>query len=215
MTERLRVTGGTRRGRKLQSPPKNTIRPASDLVRQALFNMLGDDVVDCVFYDVFAGTGIVGIEALSRGAARAIFIERDRRQLQLIRQNLDRVQFGAEASVRGSDAFVWGRHFYPESDPTIIFLGPPYPLFDVDEDRARMLEIVELLQSRLEPKDLLVLQMPSQTPASILPDNENWYRIRQYGKTRLGIWRLPQPEEEDDESSASEATTEPMDDLGI
>lgn len=210
MTERLRVTGGTRRGRKLLSPPKNTIRPASDLVRQALFNMLGEEIVECVFYDVFAGTGIVGIEALSRGAARAIFVERDRRQLQLIRQNLDRVEFAAEASVRGSDAFVWARHFYPETDPTIIFLGPPYPLFQTQAERELMLGTVQLLQERLQPKDLLVLQMPSNIPAAELPDEPHWYRIRQYGKTRLGIWRRPEEHQETPVPANSEAETEPM-----
>ena len=106
MTERLRISGGSRRGRRLLSPPKNTIRPASDLVHQAVFNMLRNDLEEKTFYDVFAGTGIVGMEALSRGAKRAIFVEQDRRQLDLIRKNLAIAKFTAESSLRGSDAFT-------------------------------------------------------------------------------------------------------------
>ena len=90
MNERLRITGGSHRGRRLYSPPKNSIRPASDMVRQAVFNMLGPRVEEGRFYDVFAGTGIVGMEAISRGAPLAVFIERDRRQVALIHRNLEK-----------------------------------------------------------------------------------------------------------------------------
>src|SRR5262245_56669882 len=105
--QRLRITGGSRRGRRLFSPPANSLRPASDLVRQAVFNMLGESIDNCVFYDIFAGTGIVGLEELSRGATRAIFVERDRHSIALIRRNLDHAKFGPEASIRGGDAFAW------------------------------------------------------------------------------------------------------------
>src|SRR2546423_11971072 len=108
MSERIRITGGTRLNRRLLSPPKNTIRPASDMIRQAVFNMLGDLIEGSVFYDVFAGTGVVGMEALSRGAERAYFLERDRTYVQLIRRNLTLARFGAEAIVRPTDAFAWG-----------------------------------------------------------------------------------------------------------
>lgn len=203
VTEKLRVTGGSHRGRRVLSPPKNTIRPASDLVRQAVFNMLGDSIIDAVFFDVFAGTGIVGIEALSRGASRAIFIERDRRQLQLIRQNLRRVDLAESASVRGSDAFVWAKHFFPVPNPTIVFLGPPYPLFDTD--MARLMEMVTVLQSQLDTQDLLVLQMPNHIEVAQLPDSDNWFRFRQYGKTIVGIWQRPQPDEEAEPQADTEA----------
>lgn len=188
MSERLRITGGTRRGRRLESPPSSTIRPASDLVRQAVFNMLAGAVEDCVFYDVFAGTGIVGLEALSRGARRAVFIERDRRQLALIRRNLGRAGFTAEAIVRGSDAFLWARHFLrDETTSNIVFLGPPYPDFKTDLDR--MLGLVSAIQGQLRDDDLFVVQFPKFIDPEKLPEPENWVRLRHYGKTRIGIWR--------------------------
>lgn len=196
MSERLRITGGERRGRRLQSPPRNSIRPASDMVRQAVFNMLGDAVVDSVFFDVFAGTGIVGIEALSRGAQRAIFIEFERRRIGLIRQNLRTCDLSDQASVRHADAFSWGRHFYPDPDPTIVFLGPPYPMFD--SDRESMWRLVEAVQEKLRPMDRLVLQYPSHVSLDDVPKSETWFRNRKYGKTHVGIW-FPAEEVVDDE----------------
>lgn len=187
MADRLRISGGSHRGRRLFSPPKNSIRPASDLVRQAVFNMLSGVVEGSVFLDVFAGTGIVGLEALSRGAARAVFIERDRRQIDLIRKNLERTGLTARAVLRGSDAFLWARHFVPDPRPTIVFLGPPYP--DFDSDRKRMLELVEELQGKLKAGDWLVFQFPRFVKEDELPRAEAWRRVRTYGKTRIGIWR--------------------------
>jgi 16S rRNA (guanine(966)-N(2))-methyltransferase RsmD len=148
--------------------------------------MLGDAVVGCVFYDVFAGTGVVGLEALSRGAARVVFIELERMNLGLIRRNLDRAHFGPEATIRGADAFRWADHFVPEDQPTIVFLGPPYAKFHTE--LARMLDLVETLQKRLSDDDILVFQFPSFLDPIKLPDETGWFRIRTYGKTRIGIW---------------------------
>ncbi|QDU63922.1 Ribosomal RNA small subunit methyltransferase D [Planctomycetes bacterium Pan216] len=195
MGDRLRITGGTRRGRKLYSPPSNTIRPASDFVRQAVFNMLGDWVNGCTFYDIFAGTGIVGMEALSRGAQRAIYIENDHRQISLIRRNLSRAGFGSEAQVRAVDALVWGKHFAADLEPMIVFIGPPYPLFA--RDLPGLWELVGNVQANLKPEDVLVLQFPRTIAPEDLPRAEDWYRVRKYGKTRIGIWVTGATGEED------------------
>jgi 16S rRNA (guanine966-N2)-methyltransferase len=212
MTERIRITGGTRLNRRIISPPKNTIRPASDMIRQAVFNMIGDLIKSAVFYDVFAGTGIVGMEALSRGAERAYFIELDRKHVLLIRKNLTLARFGPEAAVRQGDAFVWARHFAPESGRVIVFLGPPYPLCMKDKPKA--MQMVEDVASRLDDDDYLILQYPREIDPSELPLNEHWVRHRHYGKTRIGIWTkngaLGDPlwtvagDEEEDVAGASE-----------
>lgn len=203
MTSRLRITGGSRRGRKLVSPPANSIRPASDFIRQAVFNMLGDAVEGCVFYDVFAGTGIVGLEALSRGAARAIFVEKDRRQIELIRRNVQHANFVAEARIRTSDAHVWATHFVREGDRAIVFLGPPYPDFQPDLDR--LLAMVATVQSQLVAGDYLVLQFPRVVHPEKLPDADHWYRMRHYGKSRVGIWRPDSGEDDDRDEQADDA----------
>jgi 16S rRNA (guanine966-N2)-methyltransferase len=187
MTERIRITGGNRLNRRILSPPKNTIRPASDMIRQAVFNMIGDLIEGAVFYDVFAGTGIVGMEALSRGAERATFIELDRSHVQLIRKNLTLAKFGPEAVVRQGDAFVWARHFAPESGRVIVFLGPPYPLC-LMENKPKAMKLVADVASRLDEDDYLILQYPREIDPSELPLNEHWVRHRHYGKTRISIW---------------------------
>ena len=187
MTDRIRITGGTRRNRRLYSPPKNTIRPASDMIRQAVFNMLGDLIEGTIFFDVFAGTGVVGMEALSRGADRAYFLELDRNNIQLIRRNLALAKFGVEAVVRPTDAFVWARHFAPETGRIIVFLGPPYPAFEGDA-KTKMLRLVEDVASRLDDDDYLILQYPKTVEPNELPLQEHWVRHRHYGKTRIGIW---------------------------
>jgi 16S rRNA (guanine966-N2)-methyltransferase len=186
MTERIRITGGTRLNRRIISPPKNTIRPASDMIRQAVFNMIGDLIKGAVFYDVFAGTGIVGMEALSRGAERSYFIELDRNHVLLIRKNLTLARFGPEAVVRQGDAFVWARHFAPESGRIIVFLGPPYPMCMKDKPKA--MQMVADVASRLDDDDYLILQYPREIDPTELPLNEHWVRHRHYGKTRIGIW---------------------------
>jgi len=188
MNERLRITGGTRRNRRLFSPPKNSIRPASDMIRQAVFNMLGDIIKGSVFYDVFAGTGIVGMEALSRGAERAFFLEIDRSQIQLIRKNLTHARFGAEATVRSTDAFVWARHFAPESGRVIVFLGPPYPMC-VGGEKPKFLRMIDDVANRLDEDDYLIVQYAREIDPTELPLALNWIRHRHYGKSRIGIWR--------------------------
>lgn len=188
--EGLRITGGTSRGRKLFSPPKRTIRPASDMIRQAVFNMLSSEISGCEFYDVFAGSGVVGLEAVSRGAERAIFIEREKRQVALIQRNVAHLGMDRQTDVRLADAFLWARHFAPVRSATIVFLGPPYALCEGD-DLAALLGLVETVQSRLRENDVLVFQFSARTPSDRLPNAEGWYRLRKYGKTQIGLWQRP------------------------
>ena len=170
--------------------------------------MLAQATPGCVFYDVFAGTGIVGMEALSRDATSAVFVERDHRTLALLRRNLDRARFGREAAVRSGDAFVWARHFIREGDPAIVYLGPPYPEFRTN--REGMLELVACIQGRLIAGDYLVLQFPSDFPQEELPDFEGWYRLRRYGKTAIGIWQ-PLDADADADADAESSDAESSD----
>jgi 16S rRNA (guanine966-N2)-methyltransferase len=186
MSDRLRITGGTRRNRRLYSPPKDTIRPASDMIRQAVFNMLGDLIEGTIFYDVFAGTGVVGMEALSRGAEKAYFLEIDRSNVQLIRRNLTLAKFGPEAVVRPTDAFAWARHFAPETARLVVFLGPPYPLCLAD--KPKIMKMIEEVAGRLDDDDYLILQYPREIDPTELPLQDHWVRHRHYGKSRIGIW---------------------------
>ena len=130
---RLRVAGGEARGRRLKAP-KN-IRPTQGVVKQAIFNMVAARIEGATVLDLFAGSGALGIEALSRGAASVTFVDQQPRGLAILRQNLDALGFRERARVVRGDVVRW-----LEASPDVvrsadlIFLDPPYE--DIVLDRA-------------------------------------------------------------------------------
>ena len=132
----MRVIAGTARGIRLASVPGESTRPITDRVKEALFNILGPSIVDARVLDLFAGTGSVGIEALSRGARRAVFVERDRRALATIRRNLAATHLAERAEVVAADVFGYLSH--PPAEPfDLIYIAPPqYRRLWVDTLRA-------------------------------------------------------------------------------
>jgi 16S rRNA (guanine966-N2)-methyltransferase len=120
----LRVISGSARGRKLKSVPGDTTRPITDKVKQALFNILAGDVVDSTWWDLFAGTGAVGIEALSRGAALVRFTDLNRAPIETIKWNLEHCKLAAQADVRRGDAFAM-LAARPDKQFEFIYVAPP------------------------------------------------------------------------------------------
>lgn len=119
----MRITGGQARGRTVASPAGLTVRPTASKVRQALFNILGARVVGANFLDVFAGSGLIGLEALSRGAQSLVSIEENRKMARAIEQSLEQLEFSG--NVYCSDF----RQVLPKLQPAsfdIIFADPPY-----------------------------------------------------------------------------------------
>ena len=129
----MRIISGTARGRRLFSPGKNrrvaTIRPTSDRVREAVFSILGEAVIDADVLDLFAGTGALGLEALSRGARSAVFIDNSQQAIKLISKNLDGCDFSERATILRRDLLrtpsflkkvVSGHGF------DLVFVDPPY-----------------------------------------------------------------------------------------
>jgi 16S rRNA (guanine966-N2)-methyltransferase len=119
----MRVIGGEFRSRRLQSMPGMDVRPTPDKIRESLFNILQREIEGSVFVDAYAGTGAVGIEALSRGARRAIFLEKDRAAVNLIRSNLAALGVEAKARVIQGPAAV----HLAGLDADVVFIDPPYP----------------------------------------------------------------------------------------
>ncbi|HEX5896848.1 MAG TPA: 16S rRNA (guanine(966)-N(2))-methyltransferase RsmD [Thermoleophilaceae bacterium] len=117
----MRVVAGEFKGRRLRAPRGSGTRPTADRVREALFSMLGD-VSGARVLDLYAGSGALGIEALSRGAESALFVERDRQALAALRRNLDAV--GVDAEVRSQDALRFIAR--PEGVFDLVFCDPPY-----------------------------------------------------------------------------------------
>lgn len=101
----LRVIAGKAKGRKLKSVPGDTTRPVTDRVKEALFNILGGDVIDSRWWDLFAGTGAIGIEALSRGASFVRFTDLNRAPIETIKSNVGHCGFKAQSEIRRGDAF--------------------------------------------------------------------------------------------------------------
>ena len=125
----MRITGGSARGIQIKAPRGKVTRPATDRMREAIFSSLGQSVVGSRVFDLFAGTGAYGLEAISRGASKAIFYETDRNALSCLQQNQQAV---LKACGLGSDATriiardVYALNMASES-ADLIFIDPPYP----------------------------------------------------------------------------------------
>jgi 16S rRNA (guanine966-N2)-methyltransferase len=127
----MRIVAGEFRGRQLKSPTWEGLRPTSDRVRETLFNILGATIRGARVLDGFAGTGAIGIEALSRGAAHVTFIENDPRAAKLIAANLEALGLGPRGPREGSHAiiragFADAARQWPDGDFDVILLDPPY-----------------------------------------------------------------------------------------
>ncbi len=120
----IRVISGSAKGRRLKMVPGDSTRPVMDRVKEALFNIIGQDIVDSVFLDLFAGTGSVGIEALSRGAKKAVFIEIDRKACQVIQENLEMTRLINRAVLKRTDAFQILKQ-PPDETYDFIYIAPP------------------------------------------------------------------------------------------
>lgn len=141
----MRVIAGEFRSRRLRTLPGLDTRPTPDRLREALFSILQSEIEDTIFLDAYAGTGSVGIEALSRGAARAIFIERNRAAADCIRENL------ATLGLQRRGEVVQGRvlQYVLQRKADIVFLDPPYSL------EAEYTEALEMLGNQPPPLTLV------------------------------------------------------------
>jgi 16S rRNA (guanine966-N2)-methyltransferase len=169
----MRVIAGKFRNRTLKTGPQ--FRPTTDRVRETLFDILQEQVPQAVFVDVFAASGSVGIEALSRGASRAIFVESNRRTLAILEQNL---KFCEDDQWRLL-ACNWTRALptIAESDsPDILFFDPPYDYDRYDDLLAQV--------ASLFPHALYILELSARTSLK-LPDTVRITKDRQIGETRL------------------------------
>jgi 16S rRNA (guanine966-N2)-methyltransferase len=123
----MRVVAGTHKGRRLLQPKDRSVRPTSERVKEALFSILGDRIVGVRFIDLYAGTGAIGIEALSRGAARVSFVESNPASLKLLRANLEHTGLAESADVYRCSAETFVKRLETQREPVqILFADPPY-----------------------------------------------------------------------------------------
>src|SRR6516164_10189940 len=126
MRTQLRIVAGQLRGRKLSCTVNANLRPTPQMVREALFSILGNAVPGRPFVDVFAGTGINGLEALSRGASSAVFVERDFRLANEIEHHLAAFDLAERGKVLRADAYRWAEGWEAPPEPVNLFLSPPF-----------------------------------------------------------------------------------------
>lgn len=182
----IRVIAGSAKGRRLLMVPGEGTRPISDRAKQALFNVLGADVVGAVVLDLFAGTGSVGIEALSRGAQRATFVERDRLAVNTIQANLRTTGFERRARVIRSDVFI-----YLRNDPAVgfdyIHVAPP-------QYQGLWADVLAALDARpawVNPDGVVVAQVDPREFRPLALEHLALVDQRRYGNTLLCFYELP------------------------
>ena len=192
----MRITGGEFGGRNLLVPRTDAIRPTQDRVRESLFSILQPEIVGARFLDLFAGSGSVGLEALSRGAAAATFVEGSRRHADILTQNLKALRVEERGEVVVANAYRW-ISTYTGPGFTMAFADPPYAL---GEERGYAQVLATLAERNIVREDgLFIAEMTAVQRAEETP---GWglLRDRTYGKTRICIWRrLATTKETDDE----------------
>jgi 16S rRNA (guanine966-N2)-methyltransferase len=179
----MRIVGGSLGGRVLRAPAGVDTRPTSEKVREALFNIL-PDVEGMAVLDVFAGSGAVGIEALSRGASHATFFDVGKPALAALRGNLKDLGLGARATVVAGDSVSLAARHVPPAPWNLVFVDPPYR-----SDLATR-AVLALPTERLSPDVVIVIEhdrrnAPPETLGSLLRTDE-----RRYGDTMVSFYRL-------------------------
>ncbi len=177
----MRVIAGSAGGVRL-SVPKSGVRPTMDRVKAAIFSSLGDAIIGARILDLFAGSGALGIEALSRGARSVLFLEQDRQAANVIEKNLVKTKF--EARVRQQDVFDFLRYASETEKFEIVFADPPYEKTKSGERFTEKLLTSEKLQQLLAPGGVFVLE---KRPGEALPETKPWHVARQkkYGATEV------------------------------
>jgi 16S rRNA (guanine(966)-N(2))-methyltransferase RsmD len=180
----MRITAGDHRGRHLKSPKRTRTRPTSDLLRQAVFNLLGARIQGARVLDLFAGTGAVSLEALSRGASLAVLVERDRQAVGSLRANLGALNLTPRARVVVGDALEALARLEATGEVfDCIFLDPPY----TGDLAARCIERLAP-GAVLSENGVVVVQAFHKTP---LPDRAGvlrQIRRRRYGESSLTLF---------------------------
>ena len=177
----MRVIAGSAGGIRL-AVPKRGVRPTMDRVKAAIFSSLGEAVIGARVLDLFAGSGALGIEALSRGASSVVFVEEDRQSAEIIKGNLARTKL--KGQVRQQDVFDFLRLASGAEMFDIVFADPPYEKTENGERSTEKLLASEALAQLLGPDAIFVLE---KRPDENLPEIKQWRLLRQkrYGATEV------------------------------
>lgn len=164
----MRIIAGEFRGRKLLPPKGDVTRPITDRVKQSLFDILAPDLPNARVYDCFAGTGSMGLEALSRGAAQVTFFEADRSALERLRKNVAALGVADRVAVVAGDLFRWFNAAKTAAKADLVFLDPPYRfLRERPDDLLRL--AAAAASSHLAPAGIVVFRHDARDTLALSP----------------------------------------------
>jgi 16S rRNA (guanine966-N2)-methyltransferase len=186
----MRIIAGTHRGRPILPPPSDppcTTRPITDRVKQSLFDILSPYIEGATIYDIFAGTGSMGLECLSRGAAHATFFEADRGALVNLRKNIATLKLDPQSTVIPGDLFKWFSTRNSEFAPGVhlAFLDPPYRY--LREEPAQLQSLTKNLAAHLAPEGIIIFRHDSSDSLALPPFAP--FDTRTYGSMTLEFLR--------------------------
>lgn len=191
----LRIIGGTLRGHRLRYHGDPIVRPMKHRVREAIFNLISTESAGRHVIDLFSGTGALGLEALSRGATSATFIERHVPSAQIVEQNVAALGLADRVTLRVTSAFLWLKRDLdsrqdgpPRNLPWLVFCSPPYSFFV--ERQNEMLELICRIADAASPGSTIVVESDERFDFELLAsgDRTEW-DVRDYPPARVGIWR--------------------------
>jgi 16S rRNA (guanine966-N2)-methyltransferase len=184
-----RIIGGTMRGRKLRYSGDLRTRPMKDRVREAVFNLLGPAVRGKHAIDLFAGTGALGLEAISRGAAGATFAERHFPTAALIRESAAELGVEGVCTILPANVLLWAKRMPPlPAIPWVVFCSPPYDLY-VEQAEA-VLALVSQLIEHAPADSQFCVEADERFDFGQLPHAGEW-DVRRYPPAIVGVWRKP------------------------
>lgn len=186
-----RVIAGSAKGHRLKLVPGDGTRPVTDRVKEALFNILGSSIIERTFLDLFGGTGAVGIEALSRGAVYARFIERDRLAVQTIHENLETTGLKERAEVLHTDALAYLERDTPRPFEFIYVAPPQYKKL-----WKKALLKLEKYRGNMVPDASVIVQIAPEEKEDLPLEYLELYDERRYGKTLLMFFEYIEAENE-------------------
>ncbi len=185
----MRVITGSARGRKLVTPEGLEVRPTSDKVKEAVFSAIQFQIEGAYVLDLFAGSGQMGIEALSRGAKRAVFVDSSQRSLRCVNENLRNTDFTRQSEVINRDSYDFIKLTRQKFD--IVILDPPYR-------KGHIAALLPLVAKKLADGGIIICEYEKEAEEPTAPEGTVLRKIYSYGKINIAIFVRPS-EEVDDE----------------
>lgn len=183
----MRVIAGQFKGKRLKAPPGKNTRPITDMIKESLFNVLGDKVSGSIFLDLFAGSGSVGIEALSRGAEKVIFIDNNAMALKTIKQNISNCRINEGFEIYRNDVFkaleMLNRR---ERKFDLIYIDPPFTNTKIFDEVMKTIDNISILKQQ----GLLVIRTHRKLVLTNKLVNLEPYRSNIYGESVLHYYRI-------------------------